>query len=429
MADSDDLGNDPERVEWFRDRGLGLFLHWSVDAQLGAVISHSMVGASPAYLDRYIEELPETFDPTNFDPDAWARLAKVSGFQYVVFATKHHNGFAMWDTDTTDFNVTNTPYGEDIVAEVVDAFRRVNIPIGFYFSPDDFWLLHRQGTPVSRDREEALPTNNPELMEHNLAQIEELFTEYGDVDLLFIDGEPEEIRTLAWNLQPDVVVTRGAMETPEQEIRTEPLDQAWEANLTIGSQWSYKAGNETYKSGRELIETFAETRAKGGNLLLNVGPRPDGSIPTAQEDRVRELGLWNFVNREAVLDVRPCPHIREGNVWFTREETGEPTTIYAFVTGDRWRTHTGSQTLMFESIRATADTDVEILGQSGEVFEYRPDVRPKGSWEQSEDGLQVRVTRAQRLYNADAYSDTTDAVKWSNPPVIRITNARTVREP
>lgn len=274
MVESDNIGNNPERVEWFRKLGLGLFIHWSVDVQLGAVISHSMVGASPAYLDRYIDELPETFDPTDFDPDAWARLAKVSGFQYVVFTTKHHNGFAMWDTDTTDFNVTNTPYGKDIVAEVVDAFRRVDVPIGFHFSPDDFWLLHRQGTAVSRDRKEALPTNNPELMDHNLAQIEEQFTEYGDIDLLFIDGESDGIKTLAWDLQPNVVVTRGAIETPEQEIRTEPLDQAWEANLTIGSQWSYKAGNERYKSGTELIETLVETRAKGGNLLLNVGPRP-----------------------------------------------------------------------------------------------------------------------------------------------------------
>jgi alpha-L-fucosidase len=176
-----------------------------------------------------------------------------------------------------------------------------------------------------------------------------------------------------------------------------------------------------------LIETLVETRAKGGNLLLNIGPRPDGSIPTPQEDRVRELGLWNFVNRDAVFDVRPCPRIREGGVWFTREAREEPTTVYAFVTGARWERHTGRQTLTFESIRATSDTEIEILGQSGEVFEYRSDVHPKGDWEQGEDGLQVWVTRAQRLYNADTYSDASETVRWSNPPVIRITNARTVQ--
>jgi alpha-L-fucosidase len=109
IVDSDETGNDSERVEWFRGLGLGLFIHWSVDAQLGAVISHSLVGASESYLDRHIEELPRTFDPVDFDPDAWARLAKAAGFRYVFFTTKHHNGFAVWNSDTTRFNVTNTP--------------------------------------------------------------------------------------------------------------------------------------------------------------------------------------------------------------------------------------------------------------------------------------------------------------------------------
>jgi alpha-L-fucosidase len=345
--------------------------------------------------------------------------------RYVVFTTKHHNGFAMWDTDTTEFNVTNTPYGDDIVREVAEAFRAYDIPVGFYFSPDDFRFVHQQGLEISRDNPAVLPSNNPELMAHNRAQVRELLTEYGDVATLFVDGEPDGVRELAWDLQPEIVVTRGAMETPEQELRDEPLDRAWEGNLTIGSQWSYKAGNERYKSGTHLVEYFVETRAKGGNLLLNVGPRPDGTIPQTQEDRVRELGLWNFVNREAVSGVRPCPRTREGDVWFTRESRDEPTTVYAVVTRANWTRSAAPRTITPESVRATDETGVELLGQSGEVFEYRPDETPAASWTQDEEGLHVTATRAQRLYNADSYEDAPEDVKWSNPPVVAITNAHT----
>ena len=117
-------GNDPDRTRWFMDQALGLFIHWSMDSQLGSVISHSMVGASQDYLTRYIEELPRTFNPTRFDPDEWARQAKVAGIKYVVFTTKHHSGFCMWETATTDFNIMQTPYGQDITRQVVDAFNR-----------------------------------------------------------------------------------------------------------------------------------------------------------------------------------------------------------------------------------------------------------------------------------------------------------------
>lgn len=420
-------GNDPERVDWFRGLGLGLFVHWTIDSQLGSVISHSMAGASEEYVERYIEELPKAFDPSRFDPHEWARLAKVAGVQYVVFTTKHHNGFAMWDTDTTEFNVTNTPYGDDIVREVVDAFRAQNIAIGFYFSPDDFWLLHQQGKDISRDRDEVLPRNNPELMEHNEEQIRELFTEYGQVDTLFIDGDPTGIRELAWELQPEVVITRGSMETPEQELRAEPSDEPWESCMTMGTQWNYKPANEEYKSPMELIENFVETRAKGGNLLLNVGPRPDGTIPREQEDRLRTLGLWNFVNREAIFENTTAPKIREGEVWFTKAADEDPTTVYAIVTGTHWPKDPDPRTIAFESVRATEGTEVGILGQSGRVFEYEPELEPTATWTQDGERLYVTLTHAQRIYNADSgrlYDDEPDYVKWPYPVVIELSNAR-----
>lgn len=188
------LGNDPERVEWFMDKALGMFVHWSVDSQLGSVISHSMVGASDDYLDRFINNLPESFLPQKFDADDWARLAKLAGMKYVVFTTKHHSGFCMFDTKTTDLSVMNTPYGRDVTRQIVDAFNRHGLAVGFYFSPDDFWLLHKQGKDISRRRAEALPMNNPELMEHNKAQIRELLTNYAPPTCYSWTADPRDSR-------------------------------------------------------------------------------------------------------------------------------------------------------------------------------------------------------------------------------------------
>ena len=405
------LGTKPERIEWFKDLALGMFVHWNIDAQLGSVISHSMVGASEDYLRRYIDLLPATFIPKKFDPDDWARLARLAGIKYVVFTTKHHSGFCMFDTQTTDFSVMNTPYGRDIVRQVVDAFRAHDIAVGFYFSPDDFWTLHRQGLDVSRQRPEANPLNNPELMAHNLAQVRELLTNYGPIDMIFFDGVAEGLKQLAWELQPNIVVTRGDMGTPEQHIPDQALPRPWEACFTLGTQWNYKPTNEDYKSGTRLIEMLIETRAKGGNLLLNVGPKPDGEIPIEQTARIRELALWMFANREAMYRICPWHVIRERDTWYTRA-TGEDA-VYATLTRVHWPK---GQRMVFtlQQVHATAQTEVEILGQSGRVLEYNPGVDPKATWTQDERGLHISAMRAQRLYNNS---------QWPNPVVVKITHA------
>ncbi|MDI6448908.1 alpha-L-fucosidase [Anaerobaca lacustris] len=406
-------GNKPERVEWFMDQGLGMFVHWSVDAQLGSVISHSMVGASQDYLDRFILELPRTFYPERFNPDEWARLARRAGMKYVVFTTKHHSGFCMFHTRTTSFNIRHTPYREDITAQLFQSLRKHGIAVGVYFSPDDFWLLHTQGKDVSRRRPEALPQNNPELMAHNKAQLRELLTKYGPIDVLFIDGEPDELKELAWELQPNLVITRGEMETPEQNTPDEPMPGPWEACYTLGTQWQFKPTNEDYKSGTQLIEMLIEIRAKGGNFLLNVGPQPDGIIPFEQERRIRELALWMFINREAIYEIRPWHVIREGEIWFTKAKDTD--TVYAFLTklpdwkrGDR-------KEFTLKSVMTTERTVVSVLGQSGRVLEYNTQVIPETRWSQEADGLHVSVMRAQRIYNDS---------KWPNPVVLKITNAK-----
>ena len=403
--------NDAAAVELFRDRGLGLFIHWNVDGVLGGVISHSLVGASPDYVDRFFRILPSTFNPDRYEPERWAALAKLAGFEYVMFTTKHHAGFCMWDTATTDFSVTHTPYGKDIVRQLVDAFRKQGIAVGFYFSPDDFFWLHQKGITINRHIPGIYPQDIPEFMDYTRRQLRELLTNYGEIDYFFFDGPAERLTDYAWQLQPKLVITRGVMETPEQYRPGVALPGAWEGNLTMGTEWPWKPTNEIYKSGTELIEILIETRAKGGNLLLNIGPRPDGEIPIEQESRLREIALWNFVNGEAIKHVRPWIITNENNVWFTRHK--ESRTVYAFLTKmEPWKL-ADSKTVTLRSVRATPQTRISVLGQSDEVVEYRPDVKPKTTWSQDTDGLHITAYRAQRLY--------TDR-RWPNPVVLKMTN-------
>jgi len=130
-----------------------------------------------------------------------------------------------------------------------------------------------------------------------------LLTNYGSVDVIFFDGPPEGLRELAWKTQPNIVVTRGAIQTPEQYVPGVPLDEPWEACITMGTAWQYQPQNESYKSGGQVINLLIETRAKGGNLLMNVGPKPDGELPIEQEERLREVALWMFVNGDAIYGV------------------------------------------------------------------------------------------------------------------------------
>jgi alpha-L-fucosidase len=322
----------------------------------------------------------------------------------------------MFDTKTTDFNVIETPYGRDVTRELVDAFRRHGIAIGFYFSPDDFWMLRRQGLDVSRQRPDARPANNPELMEHNKRQLRELLTRYGPIDMLFLDGLVDEkspqLKRLAWQIQPNIVVTRGEMKTPEQEMPGQPMPGPWEACFTLGTQWQFKPTHEQYKSGTELIEMLIEIRAKGGNFLLNVGPTPDGEIPFEQTRRMRELALWLFINREAIYDIRPWHVIREGNVWFTKSRDGD--SVYAFVTKTPWA-YGERKEIALRSVRATDKTEVSVLGHAGRVLEYQPDVDAAPRWRQDADGLHVSAMRAQRIHNDR---------RWPDPVVIKITHAR-----
>lgn len=414
------LFNDPGREQEFMDWGLGMFVHWSHDSQLGSVISHSMVGASDDYLNRYINELPKTFNPRRYDPDEWMEIAKLAGVKYMVFTTKHHNGFCMWDTKTTDFGIMQTPYGKDIVKQYVDACRRHGLKVGFYFSPEDFHFQHEMGLEVRRVA--RTEEEKPPLAEYNKKQLDELLTNYGDIDVIFFDGGEKEMLTQYVHQKwPKVLVTRGEMETPEQKLPKDPIPGPWESCFTLGSQWQFKPTNEVYKSGDKLIKMLIENRAKGGNLLLNVGPEPNGIIPFEQERVFRELALWMFINGEAIHDIRPCPVISEDDVYYTQSKDGK--SVYVFLnefTGkNKWQ-HGTRKEILLKELKATADTKVSVLGQNGRVVEYQKDADASSRFEQKEGGLELSIVRAQRIYNNKSWPNTV-VVKLEN---VEFANAR-----
>ena len=377
------LSNDPAKTELFRDIGLGLFIHWGPNSQVGTEISWPLFNASDDYIRKYYA-LAETFDPTAFDPAAWARLAKLAGMGYAVFTTKHHDGFCMFDTGYSDFEITRTPYGRDLTAQVADAFRKEGILVGFYYSPGDFRYQWETGQRTGHIYEPGFASTAPfgpkqlGFLDYERGQIEELLTRYGDVFLLWFDGKCEPLKRHAWRVRQDVFIGRGEIPTPEQEIPGKPDDRAWESCLTTSYQWSYLPG-AAVRPSTEIVENLVHIRARGGNLLLNVGPRPDGRIAPADEDVLRDLGLWMMLYGESVRGVRPWTVTNEGDVWFTAKRAEG--TVYALATLE-----SNARTLVLGSVRATPATKVTLLGQEGEL-----------PWEQTPSGLRIDVKRTQTI--------------------------------
>jgi alpha-L-fucosidase len=411
------LDNKPERLEWLQDQGFGMFMHWGVDSQLGSTISHSLVGASEDYVKRYREELPKTFNPKRWDAEFYAMLAKTCGMKYIALTTKHHSGFCLWDTKTTPFNVMNTPYGKDIVREFVDACRKYDLAVGLYYSPEDFMYSHDRGYLIDRFNHRPNPDSDPAYVQFIQAQVSELMTNYGPVNVFFIDGQGKKpTKEVVWTLQPDCLITRGAIATPEQTVPGLPPKGAWESCITLGTQWTYKPEQlDKLKDGARTIEILIETRAKGGALLLNIGPRPDGSMNDLHEDILREVGLWMFVNREGVLNTRSWIVTNERDIWFTKKKDED--TIYAILTRQGEWNRKDRREFVIRSAEATDKTEISVLGHNGKIVEYN---RDKGAdfaprFEQKPDGLHISVVRGLRY---------TDDDKWSNPVVVKLTQVK-----
>ncbi len=404
--------NKPEKVEWFRDMGFGIMINWSVDVQLGAAMSHNLAVASKEYQNTYFNELPKTFNPKKFDAEEWAKLAKIAGVKYMVFTAKHHNGFCMWDTNTSDFNIINSGYSKDMLREIIEAFRKHNIAIGLSFAPVDYHVMYKQGHPPSLRSPEASSAVNTALWEINKNQLHELLTNYGKIDILSIDETSDWANPLvanfAWDLDPDVLVTRGGMVSYDQFLPKEITKEPWELSINMGYHRQF-VGEENYKDAGALINLLIETRAKGGNLLLNIGPDAHGEIPETKEHRLREIGLWLMANKEAIEGVRPWKIADENGVWFTQSK--DQKIVYAFANAPYWK-WMEERAFLIRAIKGSKNTRVSILGQNDEMMEYQIHRSPKPVFSIVDEGIFVNIIKAQRLNKS-----------WDNPMVIRFEGA------
>jgi len=316
---------------WFDEARFGMFVHWDHASQRGWEVSWPLVGGvfSLPYcqkvgVDEY-HALAATFDPVNWDPQALARRARAAGVRYAVVTTRHHSGFAMFDTKFSEHNVMNTPFGRDLVREAVDAFRAEGLRIGLYYSLSDW---HHPDYPAFR--EEFKPYvlgQSPPLPSHAQAeryraylqgQLRELLTGYGPIDVMWFDGQwerpaawwhPEEIAALLRAHQPDVLINNrlpgcGDFDTPEQFIPATRPEGRWESCLTMNESWGWNPDDTHYKSSRTIVQALCETAGRGGNLLLNVSPRGDGSLPPEQVERLDAITRWMDRHHDAIHDTR-----------------------------------------------------------------------------------------------------------------------------
>jgi len=361
-----DQETDPrvlEKLDRFQDWKFGFMMHWGIYSQWGCIESWPLVEADtwarpddlPAWTQRgknfkrfsrdYVA-LNQTFHPQRFDPHEWAAVAREAGMKYVVFTTKHHDGFCLFDTSQTDYRTTHsscplhTDPRADVVQAVFDTFRQEGFGIGAYYSKSD-WHHPGYWAPEwpHRDRNVNYDTRkHPEkwasFVKFTHEIVKGLMTDYGPIDILWLDGgqvrpprqdiDMAKLAATARRQQPGLIIVDrtvgGRYEnylTPEQKVPDSPLPYVWETCMTMGDQWSYKP-NDKYKSTRDLIHLLVNIVAKGGNFLLNVGPDANGVLPAPAVRRLKEIGRWMQVNGDAIYGTRPVPPYKAGRVCLTR---------------------------------------------------------------------------------------------------------------
>jgi alpha-L-fucosidase len=318
--------------DWFDGARFGLFVHWDHIAQRGVEISWPLVGgagmlhgtqASLGVADYHASAA--TFAPRPDSPRDWLARAKRAGMRYAVFTAKHHDGFAMWPTKTGQLSVADSRYRGDLVREFVDATRANGLRVGIYYSLCDW---HHPDYPAFRDEHRPyrfgrVPEPTAEqwarFIDFQFAQMRELMTDYGKIDLVWFDGgwerSPEQWRAkdfvaLIRALQPGIVINdrlpgEGDYDTPEQFIPPVPPARRWETCLTMNETWAWNPSDTRYKSERELVHALCEVASRGGNLLLNVGPQADGALPAEQMTRLDALARWMSVHDHAIHDSEP----------------------------------------------------------------------------------------------------------------------------
>lgn len=302
-----------EDVQKWREMKFGLFIHWGPVSLKGTEIGWSRggerrgrsgKGSIPAEI---YDNLYRQFNPVEFNADEWVQVAKDAGMQYLVFTSKHHDGFSMFDSKLTDYKITNSPFKRDVVKELADACHKAGLKLGYYYSPVDWYH------PDYRTE------NHSRYIEFMHGQLREICSNYGKIDIIWFDGlggsakdwDSENLFKMIRRLQPHVIINNRAglpadHDTPEQRIGKFQNDRPWETCMTICRQWAWKP-NDKMKSLKQCIHTLVRVVGGDGNLLFNVGPMPDGRIEPRQVKRLREMGEWLNKHGESIYSARGGP--------------------------------------------------------------------------------------------------------------------------
>jgi alpha-L-fucosidase len=300
------MPDDKERrMKWWREARFGMFIHWGLYAQPGR---HEWVMNRERIPIAEYEKLADTWKPKERPAREWAKLAKQSGMKYMVMTTKHHEGFCLWDTKQTDYNAAKHGPGRDLVREYVEACREFGLKIGFYYSLMDWH--HPDGAICAKDE-----SARRRFIEFTDGCVRELCTNYGKIDILWYDvswplSSPELWESVRRNamvreLQPDIIINNRSQlpedfGTPEEHVTAEGKGRDWEACMTFNGSWGYMPSAIDWRPVREVIGMLRTAAGGQGNLLLNIGPKPDGSVPEEAYERLPLVGKWLEKNGEAV---------------------------------------------------------------------------------------------------------------------------------
>jgi alpha-L-fucosidase len=323
------------RIQWWREAKFGMFIHWGLYSILGR--EAWAMGDEDIPLEKY-EQLAKEFQPPPNAARAWAQLAREAGMRYMVLTTKHHEGFCLFDSKLTDYCAAKQGPGRDLVREYVEAARAENMRVGFYYSLMDW---HHPDWRQAKSDVEA----EKRFVDYTHGQIRELMSNYGKVDILWYDmavpldaegWRSNEMNDMVLKLQPDIIINNrnllaGDFFTPEQSTQAAKGD--WESCMTMNDSWAYLPADNNWKSTQQLTQNLVECARDGGNYLLDIGPRADGSVPEPSMSRLKAIGRWLQKNGDAVYGTQKCrfPH---GNIGaYTRRGDTLYTIIY-FWPGD-----------------------------------------------------------------------------------------------
>jgi len=327
----DEVPDRERRMKWWHDAKFGMFIHWGLYSVLGR---HEWVMENEGIPVTEYEQLAKRFNPKSNAARDWAKLARRAGQKYMVMTTKHHEGFCLFNTKTTDYCAPKQAAGRDLVKEYVEAARAEGLRVGFYYSLMDWH--HPDGARCADDE-----AARRRFVDYIHAHIRELMTNYGKIDILWYDvswpleakgWESEKMNEMVFRLQPEIIVNNrnklpGDFATPEQRIQAEEGGRAWESCMTMNGSWGYQRSDDDWKTPKTVIRNLISCARDGGNYLLNIGPKPDGSIPDESIRILSTVGQWMDRNGQAIYATDRCQPRRSNYASFTRKGN----TLYAHV--------------------------------------------------------------------------------------------------